>query len=206
MLASSLGCAPPPPPPFELRVTATSDEGMTLPDLEVQIDGRTVGRTDERGQLRLRIPGADEGKRVLVSVHTPDGFRALSDTRRIALERITTRGGGMLPLELAARFSPLLRQYAVLIDVGRPALPVEVFGVQKAVTNSAGVAMFLVPGTPSDVLDVRVTNGGHPELSPRTVAQTFTLQDHADVLMLRGAFVQAVKKRVVVRAVRPHRL
>jgi hypothetical protein len=203
----STGCDPPRPPPLELRVTAASDEGMRLAGLAVKIDDRVVGRTDARGELHLGLPQSDEGKRVRVSVQTPDGFRALTDARLIALERMTTRGGGTLPLELHARFASTVRHYVVLVDVGRPNLPIEVFGVQQAVTNSAGVAMFMTPGAPSDALEVRVTNGGRTDLTPAYLAQTFNLQDRADVFMLRGEFTAVpAKKRPAPRPHRPQRL
>jgi hypothetical protein len=197
------GCAPDAPEMFELRVTALSDEGFALEGLPVKIDDRLVGRTDADGIVDLSLPGP-EGRRVTVAVDPPSGFRGATETRSVVLERLVRADGARTRIEVATRFAPLARNYVLLVDVGQPALPIEIFGVEKGVTNSEGVAMMLVPGVPGDDLQVRVTRGARRDLLPAALSHTFSLPDHASACVLDGRF--AVLKRPQPRPHRPLRL
>jgi hypothetical protein len=204
VLAALAGCAPEEPERFDVRVAVTSDEGQALDGVAVKVDDAVVGQTDGAGRLVMALPGP-EGRRVNVSVDAPSGYRGGVQTRSIVLDRLVRRADGThAPLEVETRFAPAQRSYVLLVDVGVPALPVEIFGVQKATTNSEGVAMLTVPGVPGDDLQVRVTRGARPDLLPAFVAHNFTLPDHASVCVLDGRFTQ-VKKRIV-RARPPLRL
>lgn len=189
----ALGCAPEEPERFALSVTARSDEGQPLAGLPVRVDDEEVGRTDGNGRLQLMLPGP-EGRRVQVQLQAPSGYRGGTLSRSVLLDRLVRRAdGGRAPLEVEARFAPQQRSYVLLVDVGVPALPIEIFGVPKATTNSEGVAMLLVPGLPGDDLPVRVTRGARSDLTPGFVAHTFTLPDHASVCVLDGRFTQTRK-------------
>ncbi|MDB4966260.1 MAG: hypothetical protein JWN44_1949 [Myxococcales bacterium] len=206
VLAGALlgGCAPEEVERFQLRITALSDEGQPLEKLPVRIDDEVIGRTDGAGRLDVALPGP-EGRRVNVAVDPPAGFRGGTQSRSVLLDRLVRRADGTrAPLEVETHFSPTARSYVLLVDVGIPALPVEIFGVKKATTNSEGVAMLLVPGVPGDDLQVRVTRGQRPDLSPPFLGETFTLPDHASVCILDGRF--NVAHKAVARAHRPSRL
>jgi hypothetical protein len=203
LVALVVGCAPEEPERFDLRVSALSDEGFPLEGLPVKVDDALVGRTDADGALALSLPGP-EGRRVTVAVDPPSGFRGATETRSLVLERLVRADGVRTPVEVATRFAPLARNYVLLVDVGEPALPVEIFGVQKGMTNSEGVAMMLVPGVPGDDLQVRVTRGGRKDLSPPALSHTFSLPDHASACVLDGRF--AVLRRPTPRPHRPLRL
>jgi hypothetical protein len=193
--ALSLGCAAEDNERFQLRVTALSDEGQPLEKLPVRIDDELLGRTDAAGRLEVALPGP-EGRRVNVTVEPPAGFRGGAQTRSVLLGSLLRRADGTrAPLDVETHFSPAARSYVLLVDVGIPALPVEIFGVKKTTTNSEGVAMLLVPGVPGDDLQVRVTRGQRPDLSPPFLAETFTLPDHASVCVLDGKFNVARKPR-----------
>jgi hypothetical protein len=192
-LASS--CAPEEPERFDVRVAVTSDEGQPLDGVVVKVDDAVIGQTDAVGHLVMALPGP-EGRRVNVAVDAPSGYRGGVQSRSVVLDRLVRRAdGSRAPLEVETQFAPLQRSYVLLVDVGVPALPIEIFGVQKATTNSEGVAMLTVPGVPGDDLQVRVTRGARPDLVPPFVAHSFTLPDHASVCVLDGRFTQ-VKKRV----------
>ena len=189
------GCAPEEPERFDVRVTATSDEGQPLEGIPVKVDDTVIGLTDAAGHLVMALPGP-EGRRVNVAVDTPAGYRGVAQSRSIVLDRLVSRADGTrAPLEVETQFAPSQRSYVLLVDVGVAGLPVQIFGVDKARTNSEGVAMLTIPGVPGDDLQVRVTRGTRPDLSPDFVAHSFTLPDHASVCVLDGRFTQ-VKKRV----------
>jgi hypothetical protein len=193
--ALSLGCAAEENERFQLRISALSDEGQPLEKLPVRIDDELIGRTDAAGRLEVALPGP-EGRRVTVAVEPPPGFRGSTQTRSVLLDRLVRRADGTrAPLDVEAHFSPTARSYVLLVDVGIPALPVEIFGVKKATTNSEGVAMLMVPGVPGDDLQVRVTRGQRPDLSPPFLGETFTLPDHASICILDGKFTVARKPR-----------
>jgi hypothetical protein len=112
-----------------------------------------------------------------------------------------------LPIEHILRFGALRRRYAVLVDVGEPNLPVEVFGAQKAVTNSRGVASFLYEGSPGDELAVRVSCESNPELEPKVVAGNFVLGPRSEAYLVEGRFAPRPPKPVApVRRARPPRM
>lgn len=198
------GCAPEEPERFDVRVTALSDEGLPLEALAVKVDDRLVGRTDGEGVVDLTLPGPD-GRRVSIAVDPPSGFRGATETRSIVLERLVRADGTRARIDVATRFAPLSRNYVLLVDVGVPALPVEIFGVPKGVTNSEGVAMMLVPGVPGDDLQVRVTRGARSDLLPAALSHTFALPDHASACVLDGRFTM-VRRPPPRRPSRPQRL
>ena len=203
LAALASGCAPDEAERFEVRVSALSDEGFPLDGLPVKVDDRLVGRTDADGIVDLGLPGP-EGRRVTIAVDPPSGFRGATETRSLVLDRLVRADGTRARIEVSTRFAPLARNYVLLVDVGEPALPVEIFGVQKGMTNSEGVAMMLVPGVPGDDLQVRVTRGARKDLLPAALSHTFSLPDHAAACVLDGRF--AVLKRPTPRAHRPLRL
>lgn len=195
----AVGCTPDEPERFDVRVTATSDEGQPLDGVAVEVDDVVIGQTDAAGHLAMALPGP-EGRRVNVAVQAPRGYRGGVQSRSIVLDRLVRRADGTrAPLEVETQFAPSQRSYVLLVDVGMPGLPVEIFGVKQATTNSEGVAMLTVPGVPGDDLQVRVTRGARLDVLPPFVAHSFTLPDHASVCVLDGRFAQ-VRKAVA----RPH--
>ncbi|MCU1282769.1 MAG: hypothetical protein JWM53_6315 [bacterium] len=198
------GCTPDEPERFDVRVSALSDEGLPLDGLAVKVDDRLVGRTDADGIVDLWLPGP-EGRRVTVAVDPPSGFRGATETRSFVLDRLVRADGARARIEVSTRFAPLARNYVLLVDVGEPALPIEIFGVQKGMTNSEGVAMMLVPGVPGDDLQVRVTRGARRDLLPAALSHTFSLPDHASACVLDGRFA-TLKRPPPARPHRPLRL
>jgi hypothetical protein len=131
---------------------------------------------------------------VHVSVQLPAGYRSLGDARDLMLERLRSHEGGALPLVFHARFASLVRQYAVLVNVGRPNLPIDLFGVQKSTTNSLGAALLVTSGAPGDALDDRV-RAERPGVDPPFVAKTFNLPDQSEVFTMTGRFTVRPKAR-----------
>ena len=198
------GCAADEVERFDVRVTVASDEGQLLEAVPVRVDDVPVGQTDANGQLLVALPGP-EGRRVTVAVQAPPGFRGGLATRSLVLDRLLRRADGTrAPLEVATEFAPLQRSYVLLVDVGQPGLPVQIFGEDKAITNSEGAAVLTVAGVPGDDLQVRVTRGGRADLRPDFVAHSFTLPDHAGVCVVDGRFTQL--RRPPPRAHHPTRL
>ena len=106
------------------------------------------------------------------------------------------------------KFSPLVRQYAVLVRVGVPGLDVETFGTRQAVTNTKGVAMFLYQGAPGDELQVKVNTAEHPELRPQNPTASFLLGPRSEAYVVKEKFnvYKAPVKHHKPVHVGPHRL
>ncbi len=182
---------------FPVVVMTQTDDGQPLPDLPVTVGKTPAGRTDANGKLKLRVVGK-EGARVATTVETPTGYRATSPSNAIVLRRlggIDGTSGHPLPIEHVVKFSPLQRQYAVLVRAGIPGIPVETFGTQQAVTNGKGVAMFLYEGTPGDELQVKLVTDGRPDLLPRNPTQSFLLATRSEAYLVKERFT-AIKKAV----------
>lgn len=209
------GCQPPPPRPFDVEVRAVTDENEPLPGAVVSIGGRAVGTTDGNGVVLLHRRDG-EGARLAVTVEPPRGYKALEEPRPLVLHRIARLVGGVareVPVEHVVRFGAQQRQYAVLVDVGQPALPVEAFGAQQAVTNSRGVASFVYTGTPGDELAVRVSSEGRAGLQPKVVTANFVLAQRSEAYLVQGRFEPAAVHAAVAHHVvhapkiqRPRRL
>jgi hypothetical protein len=207
------GCAQPPPRPFDVEVRALNDEGEPLRGVGVKINGKEAGVTDGSGVLILRRHEA-EGEHLSVTADPPRGYRLAGELRPLVLRRIARMVSGAmreLPTEYVIRFGALRRKYAVLVDVGEPDLPVEVFGAEQAVTNSRGVASFLYEGSPGDELAVRVSCEKNPELVPQVIAGNFMLAPRSEAYLVQGRFVpkpktQARPKVVRVHIIKPKRL
>jgi len=193
LLLLLMGCRAEPPERFWVSVSAITDEGDALGGLAVKVDGISAARTDANGSALLEVPGP-RGRRVRVSVETPQGHRALSDGRLLVLERLKRTGGGDEPLQLQARFAPRTRKAVVIVDVGRPGLPVQIFGQERALTDANGIAMVLTSGAPEDHVEVRVSNGG-TRLSPPQITKTFTFPDRPEAFVLAGTFADPPKPR-----------
>jgi hypothetical protein len=210
------GCAAAPPAPFAVEVRALTDEDQPLRGVTVALEGKAVGTTDGNGVLRL-LRHEREGTRLAVGVDVPRGYKLVDDVQPLVLRRMRRVVDGVvseLPVEHTVRFSPLQRQYAVLVDVGAPNLAVEAFGARRAVTNSSGVASFLYTGAPGDELAVQVRSDGHPELKAKTVSASFVLASRSEAYLVEGRFdaappvvvAPAPHARVHVRRMLPKRL
>lgn len=186
---------------FPVIVSTETDDGQPLPDLPVTVGKTPAGRTDANGKLKMRVVGK-EGARVAITVETPKGYRAVSTSNAVVLQRlggIDGTSGHPLPIEHVIKFSPLQRQYAVLVRAGVPGIPVETFGTQQAVTNGKGVAMFLYEGTPGDELQVKLVTDGRPDLLPRNPTQSFLLATRSEAYLVKERFT-AIKKAVHKKA------
>jgi hypothetical protein len=176
---------------FPVVVSAITDDGKPIADLAITLGNRPAGKTDADGKLKVRVQGK-EGQKIAVGVTPPKGYKLASTAAStLVLRRLVDIEGGSghaLPIEHIVRLSPLERQYAVLVRVGVPGLPVETFGTQQAVTNSKGVAMFLYRGAPGDELQVRVDTSQHPELRPQNPGASFLLAQRSEAYVVKEHF------------------
>jgi hypothetical protein len=178
---------------FPVVIVTTSDDGRPFPDVIVTLGKAVAGKTGADGKLSVNVRGK-EGMKVAVSVDAPKGYKLASpNPSSLVLRRLTDMdtGGGkgrVLPVEHTIKFSPLQRQYAVLVRVGVPGLDVETFGTRQAVTNSKGVAMFLYSGAPGDELQVKVNTTNHPDLRPQNPSASFLLGQRSEAYVVKEKF------------------
>jgi hypothetical protein len=175
---------------FPVVITAMSDDGKPMPDLQVTLGRAPAGKTDADGHLRVRVVGK-EGQKIAVGVTVPKGYRLSSPESTLVLRRLADIEGGSgrpLPIEHVVKLAPLEREYAVLIRVGVAGLPVQTFGTQQAVTNEKGVAMFLYRGAPSDELQVKIDTSAHPELRPQNPQTSFLLAQRSEAYVVKEKF------------------
>lgn len=176
---------------FPVVITTVTDDGKPLSDVPVNLGASPAGVTGADGRLQVRVAGK-EGQRVPVSVVLPKGYQLTPGTPpAIVLRRLADiegSGNRALPVEHTIKLSPLARQYAVLVRVGVPNLPVETFGTRQAVTNEKGVALFLYTGAPGDELQVRVSTEARPDLRPQNPTVSFLLAQRSEAYVVRQTF------------------
>jgi hypothetical protein len=179
---------------FPVDVSTMTDDGQPLADLPVTVGKTPAGRTDASGHLKMRVVGR-EGARVAITIPTPKGYRATSSANAVILRRLggIEGNGHPLPIEHVVKFSPLQRQYAVLVRAGISGIPIETFGTQQAITNDKGVAMFLYEGTPGDELQVKLVTDGRPDLMPRSPTQSFLLAPRSEAYLVKEHFTPVKK-------------
>jgi hypothetical protein len=182
------------PKAFPVVVSALTDDGQPLRGVPITIGQSFVGMTDDTGQLRTRLEG-QEGAHVAVEAEVPSGYKRVPSNQALVLRRMTRSEGGMkhmLPVEFTLRFAPLKRRYLVLVHSDVASVPVEAFGIERAVTNSRGMAMFVYEGTPGNELKVRLGTGERPELRPQNPQFSFVLGRKSEAYVVRQVF--AVQK------------
>ncbi len=175
---------------FPVEVTVVSDDGEPFAGLPVTLGGQRVV-TDGAGRVRLRVIGK-EGAQVPVEIMPPEGFKLPSEARSIILRRIVrmdNHSRRMLPIEHTVRLQPEKRRYAVLVKTSVGGLPVEVFGTERATTNTAGVAMFTYEGRPGDEVKLRIATDSKPELRPQNPQTTFVLGARSDAYIMKERFM-----------------
>jgi hypothetical protein len=182
---------------FPVVVTTQTDDGQPLGDLPVFVGKTPAGKTDATGKLAMRVVGK-EGARVVITVPVPKGYRAASTASAVILRRLNDIGGTSgrpLPIEHVVKFTPLQRQYAVMVRAGIAGIPIETFGTKQAVTNDKGVAMFLYEGTPGDELQVKLVTDARPDLMPRNPSQSFLLAMRSEAYLVKEHFA-VIRKAV----------
>ena len=180
---------------FPVVITTETDDGQPLADLPVTVGRTPAGKTDAAGKLKMRVVGR-EGARLAITVATPKGYRPASTANAVVLRRLSDIEGGSgrpLAIEHVVKFTPLQRQYAVMVRAGIAGIAVETFGTKQAVTNDKGVALFLYEGTPGDELQVKLVTDGRPDLQPKNPMQSFLLAARSEAYLVKEHFAVAKK-------------
>jgi hypothetical protein len=211
ILLLALGASCQKPRHFPVVVSAISDDGEPIKGVAVTIGKSFIGITDEEGRVRTRLDG-QEGSRVPVEVDVPSGYKKIPSNQTLILRRITRSEGNthkLVPIEFSVRFAPLKRKYLVLVRTDIAGMPVEAFGVERAVTNSKGAAMFVYEGSPGSELKVRLATTERPDLKPQNPVMSFTLGKKSDAYVVQQQFaVPPPPKKKVKKPIRmiPRRL
>jgi hypothetical protein len=176
---------------FPVVISTVTDDGKPFPGVAITLGRAMAGLTGADGKLSVNVRGK-EGMKVTVTSEVPRGYKlSLGNAPALVLRRLTDiegQKGRLLPVEHVVKFSPLVRQYAVLVRVGVGGLDVETFGTRQAVTNDKGVAMFLYQGAPGDELQVRVNTAAHPELRPQNPSASFLLGQRSEAYVVKEKF------------------
>lgn len=196
----SPGCGAPPAEHsrFAVDLRAASTTRDAVAGVRFWADGRELGATDARGELKAQLTGRDD-QLVALSAACPPSYRTLSPNRRLVLRRIqgTTRASAA-DFELTALCQPLESSAAVVVRARGPeaaGLPLRVGGEAMGQTELDGTAHLLVRMRPHSLVRVEIATDAHPALLPRNPVHTFQLDDEDSIFLIDQSFTQTPRKR-----------
>jgi hypothetical protein len=176
-----------PRPTFDVQIHVTSDPDQPLADAQVLSGTKVVGRTDAKGDVRVRF-GGKEGDQVDLTVKCPADYESPSSPLTVSLRKLAA---GSRPPLFEARCPPTMRTGVVGVrsDNG-PNLPVTVLGRTVARTDASGAAIFTLRVKPSEQVAVTVgtTEKGAEMLRPQNPTLTFVAKDKDDFVVLDQPF------------------
>jgi hypothetical protein len=193
MLASA--CTDEPATPavrLSLRLRAVDTDDVPVAGTRFWADGRELGATDSRGEVRVSLEGRNADAVSLWSA-CPPAYRTLTASRRVVLRGIDrdARSHPQSDLELVARCEPIDRTAVIAVRVRGPitsGLPILVAGETAGQTEADGCAHLLRRVQPHSSLRVELDTAAHPQLIPRDPVQRFELGDSDSILLFEQAF------------------
>ncbi len=161
--STSLGCETELVRDYEFNVKVEAEPGHGLAGAQVSIKGETVGKTDDRGSVIVRVRG-HEGDVVAVHLECPAGHRAPVDALFVPLRRLLDRN--VVP-EFAAQCTPTTRTLIVALRaVGGANVPVLYLGREVARTDAFGAAHLMLDVPVEEVVELSLNTDEQPDLRP----------------------------------------
>jgi hypothetical protein len=148
---------------YEFSVKVDAEPGRGLADAQVSINGETLGKTDERGSVTLRVRGR-EGDVVAVELGCPAAHRAPADPLFVPLRRLLD--SNVVP-EFAAQCTPTTRTLIVALRAeGGANVPVLYLGRELVRTDAFGAAHLMLDVPVDEVVELSLNTEEQPELRP----------------------------------------
>jgi hypothetical protein len=172
---------------FDLTVRVTGDLGRPLAGAKVFFEGTAVGRSNDRGVVRLAVHGR-EGEVITLTVACPDGFRPPSKPIEVALRRLADPGASP---EYSATCQPLTRSVVVAVRADNgPDLPVRYLGQEVARTDESGAAHVLLTLAPDEEFELTLDTSGKiaESLRPQSPSARFTAKSVDEILTFNVPF------------------
>jgi hypothetical protein len=182
-----LTCGPPPPEAVSVTLTVLDALEAPVPGASFWLDGRELGQSDARGELRVRLQRDAVGPSTLRHA-CPADHRADQPSRELAL-----RGLSSSELRLIVRCQPLQQATPLVVRAHTPepaALPVLVDGQPTDLTDSAGIAHSLLRLRPGQAVEVSLDTREYPALRPRSPARRFVTGTAPEILVFEQRFEQ----------------
>lgn len=193
--STSVGCEAELLRDYEFSVKVDAEPGRGLADVQASIKGETLGRTDDRGGVTLRVRGR-EGDVVAVDLECPAGHRAPEGPLFVPLRRLVDTN--VVP-EFAARCTPTTRTLIVALRAeGGANVPVRYLGRELARTDAFGAAHLMLDVPVDEVVELSLNTEEQSELRP--ISPTLRVQATRDEQLV--AVSQTFTQRRPVKPVR----
>ncbi len=184
---SLAACSSKPPPRFEVVVKVQGDPGEPLPGALVLLQGKQVGKTDEKGRTVLALKG-EEGETYSFAVRCPSGYKSPSKPTAVTLRRIAEPSKRPEYLVDCPRTTRNI-VVAVRADDG-PNLPVMYLGEKVATTDDSGAADVLLRLPPNQPFKLTLDTSGedHKRLRPQNPTATFDVKERDEIFVFDQKF------------------
>jgi hypothetical protein len=173
--STSLGCETELSREYEFRVKVDAEPGRGLADARVSINGATLGSTDDRGSVTLRVRGR-EGDVVAVELECPAGHRSPVDPVFVPLRRLVDNN--VVP-EFTAQCIPTTRTLIVALRAeGGAHVPVRYLGRELARTDAFGAAHLMLDVPVDEIVELSLNTEEQSDLRP--ISPTLRVQATRD--------------------------
>jgi hypothetical protein len=191
---------------YDLAIRVTGDQNRPLAGAKIFFQGTAVGKSNERGSVRLAVHGR-EGEAITLTVVCPDGYRSPSKPIDVGLRKLAEPGASP---EFSASCQPLARSVVVAVRADNgPDLPVRYLGQTVARTDASGAAHVLLSISPDEEFELSLdTSGkGSEALRPQNPSARFAAKSADEILTFnvpftlepRAAQKPRIKKDIPIR-------
>ncbi len=202
-----IACGPSEPasPSFEIQLSAVTDEGAYLGQVDFLSQEKSLGRTGKSGSFSVKLR-APEGTALPVVASCPDGFVSPEPTSLRLTKVKSLEGGKSKPISFEATCTRKVRDLVVVVHAENGAgLPVVVDGEPLGTTDELGNAHVLVQRDREvKSLAVSLDTSEKVRLRPQNPSRIVDLKGHDGVVLFHQVLAQARPTRVVSQKPRRH--
>ena len=188
-----LACkAPEPPPPVNVVLRITTTRGTPVSGAEVRLKNEVVGRSDEKGAVRVEL-GGREGDTFELAVHCPAPLRSPADP--IVARRFEIRGGDA---EQTVKCQETRRTLVVVVRAENgPNLPILYLGKEIGRTDRSGAAHVKIDADVHERVELTLSTAGEEwaGVHPQNPIAAFEPGENDDVREFAVTFTRDAKKK-----------